>query len=61
MSKSGDKGKMYKVISEMPIRVDMPDGTKQVYRKGDKFNHKDWPMPHVTVRNQLKKKNIEEV
>lgn len=47
---------------QLPVRVDMPDGTKLEYRKrGAKFVETDWPMPHRTIPAAIKAGLIEEV
>lgn len=54
--------KEYRVTGfQAPLHIDLPDGGHKIYKKGDKFASDEWPMPHVTIPNQLKLGTIEEV
>lgn len=58
----GKTAKKYRVTGfEAPIRIDLPDGKFKIYEEGDTFKESDWPMPHVTIVNQLNHGTIEEV
>ena len=54
--------KEYRVTGfQAPIKIDLPDGGHKLYEEGDKFKGDEWPMPHITIHNQLMLGTIEEV
>lgn len=47
---------------EAPLKVRDPlTGGETRYDKDDEFGHDDWPVPHVSIPNALKRGLIEEV
>lgn len=57
-----DEVKRYRVTGfQAPIRIDLPKGGCKIYETDDEFGANEWPMPHVTIPNQLKLGTIEEV
>lgn len=57
-----DEVKRYRVTGlQAPIRIDLPKGGYKIYEEGDEFVQSEWPMPHVTIPNQLKLGTIKEV
>lgn len=57
-----DEAKRYRVTGfQAPIRIDLPKGGHKEFNEGDEFGANEWPMPHVTIQNQLSLGTIEEV
>lgn len=58
-----ERPRRYRVTGhEAPLKVRNPaDGSERRYDTGDEFNHGEWPVPHVSIKNALKRGLIEEV
>lgn len=54
--------KRYRVTGfQAPLKVKLAKGGNKIYIKGAVFGADEWPMPHVTIPNQLRLGTIEEV